>query len=136
MRTQIEAKELLFMVELPDNLEMSGIAKQYQDRGSSSFLPALFELYQKYVDPSTAHLEINVNWQLRSSLRQIFAPFTKKNISLEMSDEEVLKVMMLLEQAAETVARLMNDTFLRFRRTDVYKEVVALMEKRAQPPGS
>ena len=124
----VDGKELPFDLRLPDKLKVSSIAKEYKEKGVLQV--ALWDLYNKYVNPDTAHLEINVSWSLRERIRSLFASHDKEDISTTMSKEDAISALVLFEEAAESVAHLMNDTFLRFRKTDVYRELVYRKEKR------
>lgn len=128
MRRLLEQHRLPFTLRLPDKLQIGCIAKEYRESGVS--ILALDQLYHKYIDSETAHLEINVHSALRNTLRREFAPFS--DISMKMSDEQALCVMQLLESAALEVAHLMNDSFLRFRRTDAFRDFVAHSEAQSK----
>ena len=126
MKEALNGKELPFDLDLPDKLQMSCIAKQYRENGTLKV--ALWDLYQKYVDTG-AHLEINVNWSLRERLQSIFSSHQRADISTKMEEEDTVKALVLLDQAAEAVAHLMNDSFLRFRKTDIYKKLLDHLQK-------
>ena len=126
MKEALNGKELPFDLDLPDKLQMSCIAKQYRENGTLEV--ALWDLYQKYVDTG-AHLEINVNWSLRERLQSIFSSHQRADVSTKMGEEDTVKALVLLDQAAEAVAHLMNDSFLRFRKTDIYKKLLDHLQK-------
>lgn len=134
MNEALNGKQLPFDVALPEKLQMSCIAREYRDDGTVQV--ALWELYHKYIDPSTANLEINVNWLLRSNIQSIFASHRKEDISTKMSTEEAANALVSLGEAAEVVAKLLNDAFLRFKRTEVYRELEDHLESKSASPVS
>merc|ERR1712190_696962 len=126
MKVALNGEELPFDVDLPDKLQMSCIAEQYRENGALQV--ALWDLHHKYVDTG-ARLEINVNWSLREQLQSIFSSRKRADVSTTMSEEDTIKALVLLDQAAEAVAHLMNDSFLRFRKTDIYKKLLDHLQK-------
>ena len=126
MKVALNGKEIPFDVDLPDKLQMSCIAEQYRENGALQV--ALWDLHQKYVDTG-ARLEINVNWSLREQLQSIFSSRKRADVSTGMSEEDTVKALVLLDQAAEAVAHLMNDSFLRFRKTDIYKKLLVHLQE-------
>ena len=128
MKEALNDRELPFDVELPEKMQISCIAKEYREKGVLQV--ALWDLYNKYVNSGVAHLEINVNFSLRNKLSDLFAPYSKDDLSTNMGKEDAISALVLFEEAAESVAHLMNDTFLRFRKTDVYRELLYRKEKR------
>jgi len=114
-------KALSFELELPGELALSRIAREYEEK--QVVITALHEIYLKYI-VAGAPLEINVSSSVRKEIHSLFQPATgNMDISEVMDTETVVQVMVLMDASANQVALLLNSVFGRFRYTEVYREL-------------
>ena len=122
--------KLSYTLNLPESAPNSLISSTCSETLNNEniydvILKSTKELYEKYIDPSKAILEVNISSDKRVALMKVFK-------SLESTNDKknvVQQILPLLENAVLEVSYLMNDSNQRFRRTSVFLELVELEQE-------
>eukprot|EP01084_Bolivina_argentea_P113711 202621_1 len=111
----IDELELKYELNIPSTLETSLIASDFKN--NEIFIEAVHRVYCKYINPSTANMEVNLSYDTRSQLTVVFAQFgNMDNYELcQVNDNHISKIMKLLERAVREISVLLNHSFWRFR---------------------
>ena len=121
--------ELTYSLILPETIPKSIIAKRlsefiHNESIKQAYIEACAQLFIKYIDPSTASLEVNIDSQLRYKLFTAFQILSEEN---DYSDTKCIGMIMpLLEQCCNQISMLINDSSNRFKRTSVFVELTKI----------
>ena len=113
--------ELPYTLKLTQSAPNSMISQEFSRRVASNenvddvLRIATKKLFLKYIDPSRARLEVNICSVTRSQLMNVFK---------STSTDSLGRIMSLLEQAVVEISQLMMDSFYRFRRDEVFPQLV------------
>ena len=113
--------KLNYNIDLPDELPLSIIAKEFDENINDNNLNEIFiiaatKLYNKYIDPYGAQLEVNISSDKRIYLVKIF--------KINLSNETMESMLPALEGAVHEISHLMNDSNSRFRQKTVFLDVL------------
>ena len=110
--------ELKFDIKLPDGVPQSKIAEQFdENRMEESVYECAYKLYCKYIDSSQAMMEVNISYQLRGQMMNVFrSNINKKSDTIDM-------ILRLMENAAMEISQLMNDSYSRFKRNKIFVDL-------------
>eukprot|EP01083_Nonionella_stella_P082051 226431_1 len=121
-----------YELELADSIPLSLIAKEFDDGFDSdntsldlngSVYKAMNKLFCKYITASAA-LEVNISSGVRVRLRNVFQ--SGRTELLQLNNNQIETILQLMEMAVAEVSNLMGDSFLRFKRQNVYRELLGI----------
>ena len=109
-------------IRLPSSLPMSVIANEFAS--DHEFFAAARKIYRKYIDPAQARLEVNISYETRGRLMQMFNN-CKGDAGAQdgRSGEATEEILAMFEAAVAEIASLMSHSFRRFMRSDVFREL-------------
>jgi len=116
---------LFFQLDLPRAAPRSLISHKFiaeMDAGSNMYdvvLTFTKRLYLKYIDVQAANLRVTLSPELEMHLFSVFKTANSGNTL------DIHYIMPFLEKAVLEVSSLMDDSYERFRRTDVFRDVTA-----------
>ena len=122
--------KLKYRLSLPESTPTSIIANKlsefiHNESIKDCFIEAGKQLFTKYINPKTASMELNIDWRLRQKLIIAFKTLSNDELKDNYNDKQAIEMIMpLLEQTAEDVGLLINDSKVRFKRTSVFAELM------------
>ncbi len=90
-------------IELPSKLPMTTIINEFNNLNEQ-----MFALYNKYINSENAIHEINISYELRKYLAQIF-----ENINVKINESFAFNI---LDETTKEILELMIDSFKRFKQ--------------------
>ena len=127
----IREKDLEFSLDLPNSVPIaqSPLAESPRTENMIVFVEALKVVYRKYIDINSASLPVNISGPVRRELTEL----VETNCSAGGGEsafyddlEFIGETLFWLDKAALEVSKLMNDSFYRFRKTEVFVKVVSV----------
>ena len=83
----------------------------------------LGKLYEKYIDSSTALLQVNISSNTKYNLTNLFLNNFDSDSEIKI---EVDKVLIVMEAAVKEISYLMNDSTSRFRKQSIIGEIIQI----------
>ena len=127
--------KLNYHLILPSEIPKSMIAKEFENQvnqfesktmdnldANKIIYNGLARLYEKYIDSSTAAMEVNISSSTKYDLINLFQNGFHGEIEID-------KICTAMEIAVNEISFLMNDTASRFRRQSIFTEIIQSTNK-------
>ena len=125
--------KLDYDLSLPSDIPQSMIAKDFYNAIDADtdtdtdviVLKGLYNIFTKYIDSSTATMEVNISSSTKYNLEALFGNNSNYH-GQRLKDKgiEINKVFYGMEIAVKEISYLMNDSAARFRRQSVFAEIM------------
>ena len=122
--------KLDYNLTLPSEIPESIIAKEFESGTMNDMdmnkkvCDGLKQLYEKYIDSSTAAMEVNISSTTKYNLTNLFKMDYSDNDEIGV---EIKKILSGMETAVKEISYLMNDSTSRFRRQSVFTELMQIV---------
>ena len=123
--------KLNYNLSFPPDIPKSIIAKEFDSESmdamdvNKSVYNGLKQLYAKYIDSSTAAMEVNISSTTKYNLTNLFR---LSNFDTDDIGIEIKKILSGMETAVKEISYLMNDSASRFRKQSVFTELMQISD--------
>ena len=121
LKDKIEEMKLEYTLDLPPEIPKSIIAKEFGESDDTNLDKAVFDalnkMFAKYIDSSTATMQVNISSSTSKYMMNIFKNSNNNNIESET-------ILQAMETAVKEISYLMNDSQSRFTKLSIFNELM------------